>query len=139
MAEQAAENNFWLQHWLGLKLEDPLLSYMRKMIPKFLQKLVVDTMRKEWSSFLLSSLGLAMKTRSILFVFLWRFCPRFVVGLIFSHVLLEYTCSLLYNIFYDVVPYVIPHVTHHTPYLMWQCLRKSSTRARRKFWTNQKN
>jgi hypothetical protein len=36
MAERAAEHNFWLQHWLGLKLGDTLLIlHMRKAIPKF--------------------------------------------------------------------------------------------------------
>jgi hypothetical protein len=35
MAEWAAKHNFWLQHWLGLKLRDPLLMYMCKVILKF--------------------------------------------------------------------------------------------------------
>jgi hypothetical protein len=35
MTEWAAEHNFWLQHWLGLKLWDPLLMYMGKVILKF--------------------------------------------------------------------------------------------------------
>jgi hypothetical protein len=34
MAERAAEHSFWLQAWLELKLGEPLLMYMRKVIPK---------------------------------------------------------------------------------------------------------